>query len=410
MNDAPFLTKLNQWLTPARLNYTWIAGGVLWLGWLVSISFGSGYFDAAGQVIGTDYLQFYSAGETLRSGQGDRLYDANFQLALERSIVGEQLDGQFAFITLPFLAWLYVPLSFLPYIPSFIVWSLLSGLLLWLSLRWLGMGTLRTFGFALMWYPVFAAISFGQNSLLTLGLFGLGYALWKRKRPFLAGLVVSLVLYKPQLILGIGFLWLVRWKRDWKALIGLTAGSLVLIGLGLLFLPQASLDYLKISREVLPEMIWLPDFPIWHVHTVRGFFRLLFPGIRVLADVVSLLLTLPAIVFYYLFLRRYPGRDDLYFSGAILMMMWITPHAMVYEWSVLLIPAVLLWRAVPEMRDTWRPLFLLMWLATFLSTALTNLQLALFSAAFQVTIPVFAYVLFVVYRSLSGLPKEQSAG
>ena len=408
MSASPFLAKINKWLTPARLNYAWIAGGVLWLGWLISMVFGSGYFDAAGQVIGTDYLQFYSAGETLRSGQADRLYDANFQLALERSIVGERLDGQFAFITLPFLAWLYVPLASLPYIPSFVLWSILGLLLLWFSLRWLGMGSLKTFGLALMWYPVFAVISFGQNSLLTLGLFSLGYALWKKKRLFLAGLVVSLVLYKPQLILGIGFLWLVRWKRDWKALIGLGAGCLALIGLSAFFLPQASLDYLKISRQVLPEMIWLPDFPIWHIYTVRGFFRLLFPGFRFLADGVSLLLTLPAIYFYYLFLRRYPERDDLQYAGAILMMMWITPHAMVYEWSVLLIPAVLLWLAAPTQRDTWRPLLLLMWLATFLSTALTNLQLALFSAAFQITIPVFAYVLVVIYRTLSALPREQS--
>jgi hypothetical protein len=45
-----------------RLAYAWVAGAALWCVWLSSIALGRGSIDRAGQVVGTDYLQFYSAG------------------------------------------------------------------------------------------------------------------------------------------------------------------------------------------------------------------------------------------------------------------------------------------------------------------------------------------------------------
>jgi alpha-1,2-mannosyltransferase len=404
MTSSIFLKKLNLLLTPQRINYVWLAGGAMWLGWLVSICLGSGKFDVFHQVIGNDYIQFYSSGVTLRQGAAEQLYNGNFQLDLEKSIVGSEMEGYYAFITLPFLAWLFVPFSFLPYILSFFLWSLVGVLILWVSLRWLGRAELRTFGMALMWYPVFATITFGQNSLLTLGIFSLAYALWKKKRLWEAGLIASLALYKPQLILGIGFLWLLRWRKDWKALAGLCFGSLGLVGISALFLPQASLDYLSLARTVLPDMLWSPGFPYWHMHTIRGFFRLLLPEARPVADGISLLLMAPAIWFFYLFLRKLPDKDDLHFAGAICLILWLTPHAMIYEWTLLLIPAVLIWRTVPNLRNVWRPLFALIWLATFFSTALTKAQITILPFAIQITIPVLVYVFYETYRVLTKTP------
>jgi hypothetical protein len=60
-------------LIPARLRYAWIAGIALWGGWLLSGLGGSGNLDLVGQVIGTDYLQFYAAGWMIRHGQAARL-------------------------------------------------------------------------------------------------------------------------------------------------------------------------------------------------------------------------------------------------------------------------------------------------------------------------------------------------
>ena len=83
----PWWWRLNRLLTPRRLTYAWIAGGILWLAWLTSTIMGSGAFDLAGQVVGTDYLQFYSAGVTLRSGQSANLYNFEYQSQLEKLIL-----------------------------------------------------------------------------------------------------------------------------------------------------------------------------------------------------------------------------------------------------------------------------------------------------------------------------------
>jgi hypothetical protein len=406
---SPFLQKINRLLTPQRISYAWVAGAAMWLGWLVSIWLGPGKVDLARQVIGADFLQFYAAGQTLRQGNSAQLYDTEFQFKLEQAIIGPELVNYHAFITPPFLAWLFVPLSLLPYTLSFAIWSLLGLLLLWLSLRWLGQANLKTFGWVLTWYPLFASITFGQNSLLSLGILCLVYALWRKDRLWQAGLVASLILYKPQLALGIGVLWLLNWRRDWKALLGLAAGGAVLAGLCFALLPDASLAYVHFARTVLPDLPSWEQFPLWHLYTVRGFFRLLLPetvpGFKLLADGLSTLLALLGIWVFYRFWQRTPGKIDLHYAAAICLTIWITPHAMVYDWAVLLIPALLLWGFNPGLRRVLRPLFTLVWLAAFLSSPLTAVQLKFLPLAVQISVPVLAYALYVTQHATVGEQK-----
>ncbi len=125
-------------LSRKRLRYAWIAGGALWAGWLVSLLAGRHGLDLAGQVIGGDYLQFYAAGATLRLGESPRLYDMAYQFHLQQQIIGPSLTNYYAFITPPFLAWLYEPLSALPFRLSFALWSLFGLAALWCSIRLVG--------------------------------------------------------------------------------------------------------------------------------------------------------------------------------------------------------------------------------------------------------------------------------
>mgnify|MGYP002391056467 CR=1 FL=1 len=136
------------------------------------------------------------------------------------------------------------------------------------SLKILGVTKIwLTFLWTLCWFPVFAVISFGQNSVIA--VFGLSatYLLWKRNHTFLAGLVASLVLFKPQLIIGVSILWLIRWRRDWRALLGLATGAAVLISLTFLLLPEASRHYFQLATDFLPGMI---SFVFRMAKTVRS--------------------------------------------------------------------------------------------------------------------------------------------
>jgi alpha-1,2-mannosyltransferase len=396
--------RVNSFLTSRRLSYALIAGGMLWFAWILSCLLGAGNMDLAGQVIGTDYLQFYSASVTVRQGQSANLYNFEFQSQLEQTIAGEGLQNFHAFVTPPFLAWLYVPFTYLPYSWSFAAWCVLTLLFLWLSIR-LVRTTHRTkpFFWSLTWFPIFAAISFGQNSLLSLLLFSITYWFWRKDKPFLAGLMSSLLLFKPQMLLGISILWLLDWRKSWKSLIGVSLGGATLASLCFIFLPEASKAYIDLARNFLTRMIYQEQFPLWHLDSLRGFLALLFPGQEWLVEGLSLFLSLVGIIGFIRIWRKYRGQKDLLFASAICLTIWITPHAMIYDWSILLIPAILFWQAYPKLRHFWTPAFSLIWIATFLSGPLTVLQLKILPVAIQVCIPIFAFVIFIAKASLENL-------
>src|SRR4030042_4463355 len=333
--------RFNNLLTPKRLAYSWFAGGVLWFAWLLSCIFGPGNMDLAGHVVGTDYITIYASGLALRHAESANLYNFEYQSQLEQAIAGPELTTFNAFITPPFLAWLFVPFSVLPYAWSFVTWSLLSILFLWVSIKLLSTEKpIKAFIYSLTWFPIFAAISFGENSLLSLFIICLTYWCWRKEKYLIAGLVSSLLLYKPQLILGVGLIWLLEWRRSWKALMGFVFGGFILAGLSIWLLPVASRAYLALARSTTPDMIYQEEFPLWHLHSLRGFWILLFPGQKLLVEGLSLLLSVAGIVAYIFFWRGNRKEPDLLFAGAICLTIWITPHAMIYDWSILLIPAI----------------------------------------------------------------------
>jgi hypothetical protein len=395
------ILRLQYFLTPRRLTYAYLAGAVLWLSWLLSIALGPGNVDLAGQVVGTDYLQFYTAGYTLRSGESAQLYDMAYQAQLEQELIGPELRAYHAFITPPFLAWLFVPFAALPYGVSFALWSLLGLLGLWLSLRLLSVeNPRRALVWTLTWFPAFAAISYGQNSILSLLWLSLAFWLWRSEYLFAAGLVCSLALYKPQLIVGVALLWLLEWRRDWRALLGLALGGGVLASLCFWLLPEASRAYVEFARTILPDLPNWQDFPLWHLHTLRGFWRLLLPQQAALADLLTLVLWVGGLWGFARFWQRCREHKALLFAAAICLTFWLTPHAMIYDWLLLLIPAVLLWQEVPQWRERWRALYALVWLATFFSGPLTYVQLQHFPVAVQLSVPVLAVVFYQAYRWL----------
>lgn len=396
-------------LTPRRLSYAWIVGGILWMGWLISTLLGPGNVDLAGQVVGADYLQFYTAGYTLRQGESARLYDIEYQNQVQRELVGPRLQDYHAFITPPFLAWLFVPLSTLPYGLSFATWSVAGLLGLWASLRLLGVARpWRALAWSLTWLPVFTAISFGQNSLLSLLVLSLTCWLWLRERRWAAGLACSLLMYKPQLALGVAVLWLLEWRRDLAALLGLALGSGLWAFLSFWLLPAASSAYVEFARTTLPNLPTWFDFPIWHLYTVRGFWRLLLPHYELLADGLWLLLSFLGLLGFVRFWRRYRQQHALLFAGAIGLTLWVTPHAMIYDWVLLLIPALLLWQHRPQMREGWRTLYAWLWLASFVSSQLTHLQLQVLpqGVALQISVPTLLLALYTAWHWLLNQPQD----
>lgn len=399
---------MSHWLTPARMRYAWIAGAALWGGWLASVLLGARGFDLAGQVMGTDFLQFYAAGWMVRHGQAAQLYDPEAQLAAERAIIGPHLPSYHAFLNPPFFALLFVPFSLLPYALSFALWSALQILLLAWSLRALQPeGPLeKAMGWALTFLPVFASVSFGQNGLLSLAILTGVWRLWQRKRDLAAGGVAGLLLYKPHLLLGLLALWLIEGPRGRRALLGLLLSGVGLVGLSMALLPDASLGYLRFAMVVYPDLPGWKEFPLWHLHSLRGFWRLLLPGWPRLADVLAALCALAGAIAAIQFWRRHQ-EPELRFATAIALTLWLTPHAMIYDWAILLIPAWILWKALPSGREVGqghalplRAVYAAIWIALFLSAPLVLAARSALGVALMPTLPTLAWGAWKIQRIL----------
>ncbi len=378
-------------LNPRRTKYLWIAcpsimGGAVWLLWLSNILRGDGIRDLAGQPIGGDFLTYYMAGKMMRTAQSAALYNSDLYT----------MQGVGPYVAPPFCAWLFVPFSWLPYVPASILWMALNLGCLWLSVRLLVPAQPSAFGWALTFMPVFSAIGFGQSALLSLLLLCLVYLLWQQERLWSAGLVSSIMLYKFPLLLGVVLLWLIEWKRDWRALAGLMLGGAVLVGLSLSLIPEASLAYVKSSGKI-PSLIHSRGFPQVGFFSALGFWLMLLPGHPTWADSLYIVCVGITALGFYRFLRRHRANREMTFAESVGVTLLVTPYAFIYDWAILLLPAILLWQ---KQIQGWREIFALVWLATFWSRFLTLVQLSVVPFAVQVSVPVLAFALISVYTKL----------
>jgi hypothetical protein len=163
--------------------------------------------------------------------------------------------------------------------------------------------------------------------------------------------------------------------------------------------PVASRDYLQLAISILPDLSYQEGFPIWHSQSLRNFWYL----VGFSPDVSELLASILGVIGLFLFFRfrrRFKDEKFLLFAAAIALTLWIAPHALVYEWALLLLPAVILWQGGYVLYEKLRPVYALMWVAAFISGPLTQLQLNLFSWAVQISTIVFAFVLAVLFIPL----------
>jgi hypothetical protein len=195
----------------------------------------AGFLDSAlsrSQTIGRDFVIFWSAAVLLLRGDAATLFDpAQFQPALD-GIVGQTL----AFMPYPypphsiFVIW---PLGLLPFIVAWPLWlgstfALVATLLRRFQVGWLAI-------LALLLSPAsIVNICSGQNGYLSAALLCGGLLLLER-RPVLAGVLIGVLSYKPQLGLLLPLLLIVggHWRCFLAAsmtVVVLVVGSIAVVG------------------------------------------------------------------------------------------------------------------------------------------------------------------------------------
>lgn len=211
--------RSGDWLTRERMRL--VAFGLLiafaaGLAWLAATA--NGLNDAWGRPLGTDFSNVYAAGTLVLDGQPQAPFDPALQYAREQAIFGAET---------PFYGWHYPPfflviaaaLALMPYKLALLVWQASTLALYLLALRAIvgnpdsrvqlpspdeGGGSPPTqfdplwLVLALAFPAVFINLGHGHNGFLTAALVGAALVCLDR-RPLLAGVLIGLIAYKPQL-------------------------------------------------------------------------------------------------------------------------------------------------------------------------------------------------------------------
>lgn len=198
----PHLNRLARadWLTRDRIlawSHLLLALEVLFLGFLV-LWHHDVFIPVPPQ--STDFVSFYAAGKLAIAGTPALAYDQVAHAAAEVAATMPGIPYQFFFYPPVYLLWC-APLALLPYMAAFIGFQAAT-LGAWLLVM---RRILRASGWAwcipMLAYPaVFWTMGLGQNAFLTAALLG-AVTLLLDERPFIAGILLGLMCYKPHLAL-----------------------------------------------------------------------------------------------------------------------------------------------------------------------------------------------------------------
>lgn len=183
-----------------------------------------------------DFIYFYGIGRIVNEHSLTKLYDYGLQLRTFNEIYPLQ-DGAYGPSPYPpFVALFFSPFARIPFVPAFFVWAGVS-----LGLYLTGIAAVvkgifpgerlkvsLIFCFALAFAPfLYSTLANGQIGTLAVCSVGLAIAQERRSKPFLSGLALSILVYKPTLLLLLIPMLLLT--RRFRALCGFITGSALLI-------------------------------------------------------------------------------------------------------------------------------------------------------------------------------------
>jgi len=385
-----------------RLWFGAVVGAIAWVVWLGSLAVGGWYKDAEGTLLGADHLAFFHAARLIGEGRQADLYkyDCLMKEGYQKSIIGWDWHGYEAYRNPPFYALLYLPTTGLSYYTSFLIWTAISLGLLALSIHLLQpQRPLRAFLWSLAFYPVFATISFGQNTLISLAIFAGVYRLIESDRRLWAGSLAGLLWFKPPLLIGLFIWWVFDPRRYLRSWLGVALTGLALAGLSWGTLPEGSQAFV----DSLQKNVQFAGEKMWNKHTPKAFVEMLVPGLPPMVSwAIALGVAAVSIAIAWRVAQRTGAPVAVMFPIAVFLSLWASPHALIYEWSLLIAAGIVLWERFPESRDVWLCLNTIAWVVLAVSTplALVEEKFLHLPGVVQISVPVMGWVGWRAAREL----------
>ncbi|MCZ7571930.1 MAG: DUF2029 domain-containing protein [Ardenticatenaceae bacterium] len=300
-----------------------------------------------------DFVSFYTAAQLVLTKPA-ALYDLQAQSVLQQPIFYPFTTGGnvLGYFNTPFLAYFFIPLTSFSYDIAFWMFFLINGVIFLVTARLLNhlhQGTHLHYiawilgGFA--FFPTFKGILLGQNSILSLFILTSTTYFLLRRRESLAGRILALELFKPQLALL--FVLLPLYKRRWKLVTAFSLVAVILVGVSFLPLGYTGVnDYVTLSGRILSwneeNGIFLESMQSW-----RGVFYFFLRSdsmtlVNTMSSITSALTILLCLVAFTGKWQLKPPLFRVQWSLAVLCALLATPHAYNHDLTLLLLPAALL--------------------------------------------------------------------
>jgi hypothetical protein len=326
------------------------------------IASGSGLLDRNGKPIGADFVGYWAASNLILSGNPEAVYDEKVLYAAERKITGT--DYLLPINYPPNYLLMIAPLSILPYLISLLIW-IGSTFLLYLILSYRIAPHFLTIWLAAAFPGAFQNIIHGNNGFLSAIFLGTGLILIERI-PFVGGIVLGLLTYKPHLAVIIPFALIVG--RYWKALFGMVSSAIVM----------AAITYFLFGREIWVLFIGRISsafsilgkgyLPLSQIPSVFGTFLLagITSSVAILIHIIVALGTL--IITLLIWYRPAP----FYLRAAILSVgiLLISPHICTHDLAILGLPIAWIGWEIYKGEKFWGQKFILVlcWIAPLICT------------------------------------------
>lgn len=326
-----------------------------------------GLFDFQGEPLCGDFSTFYTAGHLGAEGQDLLIYDRSASMRMHGELIGldpnlseadravmDATGGEASsfFLNPPTFVVLVAPFSRLPYIPAATLWSLLSLILMaagahLVSRRLLiGLSTKRVLLLGCLFVPLQISLGLGQNTALSLSISTFAFFALRSRKDLLAGLLIGCLIIKPQL--GLGFAIVLLGGRRWVAVGGAFLGVAAWVSATLLLVPDAWEPFLE-SVPLASEFVrgLHGRYPTYLSTSVLGALDLLLqPLSEVLPMVLASAMALGVIAITF---RRWlriewaPGSRtwDLTFAATLGLTWLISPHMLIYDVALFLLPAAI---------------------------------------------------------------------
>jgi len=348
--------RINAWLTGGWFTGSWIAGRrlrvhgtilalCLWsvYAWIVATP---GLRDRNGNLKGTDFSHLYTLGSVGLEHRTADLYNADAQAEITARRIPAAAGIRYIPMYPPQISIFFAPLAALPYGTALVIWLAISALVYGLCCYalWRACPGLRNEGWTVLLLAIafpgfFHLIVWGQTSAIALACFTVAFFFLREERPFLAGLALGCLIFKPQL--GIAAAFVFAYTRAWRVIAGGMLSAAAQLAVPVIYYGADSLRaWIHTMSSVVYSVPVLEPRP-YQTHNLRIFWTMLIPGhalpfaLYILSAAVILGMTAAV------WSRRPVLPLALRYSSLLVASVLVAPHLIAYD-LVILAPVFLL--------------------------------------------------------------------